>query len=243
MPNFELKKFFLSIEKALPDLKHRIACFDADGTLWKNDVDFCFLNYQIQNHLLKKRNCVEKAQEIYLKDHVQSCTLLAQRNEGLSLSDLKKWSHDCFSKNPLYIFPFQREIISFLKKHSTTVYVVTASPQWLVEEAVQFYKLEVDFVIGIKNKVKDGILTNEVELPVSVGKGKVETFLKHSKNQKPFLVSGNTLSDLHLLELSSHLKFVVSSSEKNEPHYESERKLLDRAQKNSWFYTDLINPS
>ena len=240
MPEFELKKIFLSIEKILPALKNKIACFDADGTLWKDDVDFCFLNYQIQNQILKNKDILQKIKEAYLKDHTQACILLAQRNKGYNLEQLQKWSQDCFLKTPLHVFSFQKQILSFLKKHKTTIYVITASPQWLVEAAVNFYHLDIDFVIGIKTKINNNTLTDEVQHPVSVGAGKVDAFLRHSNKQHPFFVSGNTYSDLHILELSSHIKFAVASSQKNESHYESERKLLQLAQDRSWFYKDLL---
>lgn len=236
-----LKNIFSSIEKALPHLQDKIACFDADGTLWKNDVDFHFLAYQKKRDFLNKEHLekVQRAHILYNKNSFQACCLLAQRNAGFKLSQLIRWSQDCFKEKQLEVFSFQRDIISFLKKNGVKIYIVSASPEWLVRQALIHHGLEVDEVVGVRTQVKDDLVTDQLEHPLSIGEKKVDAFLNRSLNKKTFFVAGNTLSDLRLLENSTHLKFSIASAKEGERHYESEQKLLNLAQQNAWFHIHL----
>ena len=246
MNNTKLSFIFSSIEKTLPYISNKIACFDADGTLWKEDVDSCFLEYQKAKHLLPNLPSIlnqKKSQQPSTynpQQHINNCSLLAQRHKGVPLEQFKSWCQEYFNTKPLTVFPFQRKLLSFLKSHKITLYVLSASSELLVKSAVRYYQLPIDHVIGVKTLIKDGVITAQLQHPLSVGSGKVSTFLQKSPKTYPFFVSGNTLSDLSLLKLSTHFKFVIASAFRQDRQYFMERQLLSIAQKNSWFYKDLL---
>ena len=245
-PNTTLNSIFSSIEKTLPYISNKIACFDADGTLWKEDVDASFLEYQKTKHLLSNLPSIinqKKSQQPSTynpQQHIKNCSLLAQRHKGISLNQFKSWCQDYFNTNPLTIFSFQRKLLSFLKSHNITLYVFSASSELLVKSAVLHYKLPIDYVIGVKTLIKEGTITSQLQHPLPVGSGKAMSFLQHSPKIYPFFVSGNTLSDLSLLKLSTHFKFVIASACQQDRQYFMERQLLSIAQQNSWFYKDLL---
>ena len=247
--NTKLSFIFSSIEKTLPYISNKIACFDADGTLWKEDVDSCFLEYQKTKNLLPNLPSImnqKKSQQpssYNPQQHIKNCSLLAQRHKGVSLNQFQSWCQDYFNTNPLTVFPFQRKLLSFLKSHKITLYVLSASSELLVKSAVRYYQLPIDEIIGVKTLIKDGIITSQLQYPLSVGSGKVSAFLQKSPTTYPFFVSGNTLSDLSLLKLSTHFKFVVASACRQDRQYFMERQLLSIAQKNSWLYKDLLTHS
>ena len=117
------------------------------------------------------------------------------------------------------------------------IYVVSASPQWVVEQAVRHYDLPVDCVVGMKTKLDDKkVITDQLVYPLSMEAGKVTAFLERSKNRYPFFASGNTVSDLDLLESSTHIKCVVVKAKKGERQYDSEQVLLSIALQKNWFY-------
>jgi len=226
-----------SIRQAQNVLSHKIAVFDADGTLWPEDVGFGFFEYQIKNNLLPDKDFLENIDECYKANQSKTCAIILQKNKDISFNQYISWCKDFFKTDPLSVFPFQKEIIKYLKKLNVTIYVVSASPQWVVQQAVRHYELPVDCVVGLKTVVDNkGIITDRLVYPMSIASGKVTAFLEKSRNLYPFFVSGNTISDLDLLEFSTHIKCVVAKSEKGERQYESEQVLLSIARQKNWFY-------
>ena len=232
-----LDKLMASIEQAQRGLSHKIAVFDADGTLWPEDVGFGFFEYQIKNNLLSDKDFLRDIDESYKVNQSKTCSIILQKNQGVSLNQYISWCRDFFKTDPLSIFPFQRQLIKYLKELDVTVYVVSASPQWVVEQAVKHYDLPIDFVVGLQMVVDSkGVITDQLVYPLSIGSGKVAAFLKRSNNIYPFFASGNTVSDLDLLESSTHIQWVIAQAPKGERQYDSEQVLLSIALQKKWFY-------
>ena len=239
MMQTSLDKLMVSIKQAQHGLSHKIAVFDADGTLWPEDVGFGFFEYQIKNNLLPHKDFFKNINECYKTNQIKTCSIILQKNKGVLFNQYTSWCKEFFQTNPLNVFPFQKELIKYLKKLNVTVYVVSASPEWVVQQAVRHYELPIDCVVGLKTVVDTkGVITDQLVYPLSIGSGKVTAFLEKSKNLYPFFVSGNTLSDLDLLESSTHIQFVVAQAQKEERQYESEQVLLSIACQKNWFYFD-----
>ncbi|MDE0151849.1 MAG: HAD family hydrolase [Bdellovibrionales bacterium] len=232
-----LDKLMVSIEQAQRGLSHKIAVFDADGTLWPEDVGFGFFEYQVKNNLLPYKDFFKSIDECYKENKIKTCSIILQKNKGVLFDQYLSWCQSFFKTDPLTIFSFQKELIKYLKKLDVTVYVVSASPQWVVQQAVRHYELPVDVVVGLKTVVDDKrVITDQLVYPLSMDSGKVTAFLERSKNIYPFFASGNTVSDLDLLESSTHIKCVVAKAQKEERQYESEQVLLSIARQKNWFY-------
>ena len=232
-----IDKLMADIEQVQPGLSHKIAVFDADGTLWPEDVGFNFFEYQVKNNLLPEKDFLKNINKCYKENQSKTCSIILQKNKGVPLDQYVSWCRDFFQMNPLTIFSFQQKLIRYLKKIGAVVYVVSASPERVVEQAVQHYNLPVDFVVGMKTVVDHNqVMTDQMVYPLSVGSGKVSAFLAKSQNLYPFFVSGNTVSDLDLLESSTHIKCVVAKSKKGERQYDSEQVLLSIACQKKWFY-------
>ena len=229
----QFKKLISSIQEnqnSLPD-DNRIAVFDADGTLWPEDIGFGFFKYQV------KKKVIPDILVNYKKKPKTVCSLMVQNNKGVFFKQYLKWCRDYLKTKPLKVFDFQKKLIEVLRNFNTKIYVVSASCEWLVQESLRYYKIPVDQVIGVKTQIKEGKITDKLIHPLPVGEGKVKAFLEKSQN-KPFFVSGNTLSDLELLNLSKCIKWVVALAKKEERQYENEQALLILAQKKNWFYVD-----
>ena len=232
-----LDKLMTSIERVQHGLSHRIAVFDADGTLWPEDVGFGFFEYQVKNNLLPYKDFFKNINECYRDNQIKTCSIILQKNKGVLFDQYISWCKEFFKTDPLKVFSFQKKLIKYLKKLDVTVYVVSASPQWVVEQAVKYYELPIDCVVGLKTVVDgEGFITDQLVYPLSMDSGKVTAFLEKSKNLYPFFVSGNTLSDLDLLESSTHIQFVVAQAQKEERQYGSEQILLSIARQKNWFY-------
>ena len=92
--------------------------------------------------------------DYYQKDHRHElCQQFLKKQAGLSFDQFEAVTEKALEKTPLTVFPFQRELLSYLKKQKVKIVVVTASIQWLVEIAVKKYNLPVDQVIGSRSEL------------------------------------------------------------------------------------------
>ena len=172
----DLSQFFQQAEKLIPQIPNKTAVFDADGTLWREDVGFGFFKYQLEHSLVKNPPDPKKTNEQYKRDPKTVCSRMVQMNQGVSHKLYLSWCRNFVKSQPLNVFSFQRKIISFLKNKGVKIYVVSASPEWVVREAVQHCDLPVDEVVGVKTLVQDGVITDQLHYPLSIADDKPRAF-------------------------------------------------------------------
>lgn len=233
----DLSKLFKSIDLALDAGAEPIAAFDADGTLWDMDMGEHFFHYQIEKKLLKDLppNPWDFYWEWHERDTKAAFLWLAQINKGVPIETVRQWSQDCTNNTKVPVFSGVRKLIDHLHKRNVQVYVVTASIKWAVEPGAALLGIPRDNVIGIKTKVKDGIVTDEQEGPITWREGKV-LGLFEATGKKPFLCAGNTMGDLALLENATHLRVVNAAVAEDHSNYSTERELIAVAKKHGWFH-------
>ncbi len=213
-------------------LSKNLVAMDADGTLWPEDANNILLEYEIKNNL---RDLSDLLDLRYRSDgfRYKRCELFAERQAGFTLQEFKSYCHKALSETSLHIFPFQRELLKYIKQKSMKVFIVTASVQWLVEAAVELYNLPVDGVLGVQTKLEESIITEELLRPAPIAGFKAEVFLKHNKGIPCFLAGGNTSSDIPLLEMAE-APFVVHSADRENENFSAEKRLKKMALKNNW---------
>jgi len=220
-----------------------IAVFDADGTLWQEDANQILLDYQIeqeQKDKKRKKNFVELLKNYYQRHHRDKlCELFLKKQTGLSLTEFQSQSQKALSQTSLTVFPFQKELLKYLKKQGLKTVVITASIQWLVQLIVKKKDLPVDQVLGCHTELdpsdgnKEFIISDRIVKPSTATHSKAEIFLKeHSKNSC-FLAIGNTMSDLPLLELAK-VPVVVHSAKKGSLLFEKEQEMKQLALAKKW---------
>ena len=235
---FDLGLFEKKLKAALPQIKNKTAVFDADGTLWKEDIGFGFFNYQKENHLLSKP--IPDIENIYKKNPKKACALIVQISKGASYKHFLSCCDEYLKTNSLHLFSIQKKIMEFFHENKIEIQIVTASPEWIVERAARHFELPVSLVIGAKTRIDEGgLITDEIIHPLPIGEDKVTCFLKKSKNKKPFFAAGNTLSDLSLLQMATHFRLAVASAPPGHKHYEAERGLQEAARRRSWLRINL----
>ena len=214
------------------------AVFDADGTLWLEDANQVLLNYQL------KRN--RQKFEEFLEDYYQHfhrhllCELFARKQAGLFLKEFQDQARASLEESPLHVFPFQKKLLSYLKRQDMKIIVVTASIQWLVELAVKIDRLPVDQVLGCRTELEEGDkISDRIVKPSPPLHSKGEVFLQYNKRDSCFLAGGNTLTDRPLLELAE-LAFVVHSAKKDSVIFSSERKMRELALQKKWLLFETI---
>ena len=115
-------------------------------------------------------------------------------------------------------------LINLLKSNGIEVWIITASIEVLVKEAVKYFNIQAK-VIGVKNTIIDNTFTAQLEKPLSMFEGKVECIKKFIDPKKsPLLGAGDSIYDLPMLE---YCKTKVVVDRKN--------ALAAKAKENNWF--------
>ena len=226
----EIKKKIL---QASQGKKVLISIFDADGTLWPEDINHIFLDYLEKTNLRKVKDLLS---DKYSDDTQRSkrCSIFAERQQGFRIEEFKEHLNKALDACMPSCFSFQKELFHFLKQNQHQIYIVTASLSYLVKECCLRIPLNYDKIIGVETLVEAGIVTDKIITPLPYGEGKKQAFLQASGGQTPVFTAGNTTSDQALLELSE-VGLVVSSASRGSENFPSEQKMQDLAKKKDWF--------
>jgi phosphoserine phosphatase len=228
-----------AIDAALTAGAKPIAAFDADGTLWNTDLGENFFDYQIRNRLLPSlpQNAWEHYRFMHDQNPEESFLWLAKINAGIPLETIRGWARDAVEGMPvLPIFEGMKDVINYLQKVNVDIYVVTASIKWAVEPGAERLGIPAHRVLGVETAISRGIVTEQPQGVVTWREGKVTGLLDATKKESPFLSAGNTMGDLALLDAASHIRLVNVAAPHGDRNFESERKLLELAQKRGWFH-------
>ena len=217
-------------EEALSPL---FSAFDADGTLWKEDVNNIFLHYEEKHNLRKVAYLMDK-EFSPSTERWKRCRQFACEQAGFTLEEFRHHCRKALQEHPLNPFPIQKKLLSYLKSKNHFIYVVTSSIKWLVEEACQLYDLPIDKVIGVETVIKEGLITDQIIQPLPHRMGKKTAFLKSTENHVPVFAAGNTQSDVPLLEMAK-VRLVIHSSQKGSEDFKSEQATEALAKKEGWF--------
>lgn len=130
----------------------------------------------------------------------------AQILAGAKENDVRNLATAYFAKTlKPHLFAPSLELIQKLKEEGIEVIIITASPRLYVQGAAPLLGLSFNEVYGMETKVQKGIVTDQMVLPLTTGKGKIEkieeivrqkgagkTFVlagvgNHNSNDMPFL--------------------------------------------------------
>ena len=159
----------------------------------------------ILNRMVKDGNNVGKA---YVEDRAH---FLA----GMTPEEVANLGYDCYVESYQgKFYPEMKQLIANLKEYGFEVWILTASPEFLYQKFLseELGTPEVN-ILGMKSVVVNGVLTNEIVLPIPQDDGKanvIPTFIK----TRPLVVGGNSRGDMDMLNQSCGLKIVVNPDDK-----------------------------
>lgn len=239
-----LTKLIAQVEDFLnhnPKGKH-IAAFDADGTCWFNDVGRDFYLHQC-NTVFKDRWRWEDYTERERQDVGESLWWLAEINQGVGTVELVQQASQALQiQGQLQLIPSQQHLIEFLNSKGVEVFIVTASIKWSILPAAETLKIDADHVLGVTTMLDaEGRLTLNRKEPITWREGKPKALLEATQGISPFLCSGNTTSDLPLLESASHFRISINSVDEQDSIFVSEQKLKAISEERRWLHFDYLN--
>jgi phosphoserine phosphatase len=229
------------------------AVFDFDNTCIVNDIGEATLAYMARNNLFKDKNLLKGKFENYSKAVFENYYKLLDNGRieeayqfaskilsGFSVDDISSLANKVIEfegKNIGTAELFGRkiakgikprsqtiELINFLKDNKVAVWIVSASLEILVRQALKHFDIEAN-LIGVRNIVIEGKTTSELKKPLSIIGGKVGCIKKFiNKERKPLLGAGDSINDLPMLEYCE-IKAVV----------DRQNELSEKAKQNNWF--------
>lgn len=204
-----LAPFSLQVRAVITDVAtrpgKRVACLDADGTLWAEDIGEAFFRWLIAGHLLTYVDCnkdvYSEYEERVRKNRAEGYAWAVQCMAGLAERDVVMWCRQMAAAWPNYR-PQMRELVKGLSKSGVDVWLVSASNIWLVRAAAPYLGADPEKVIAISVEVQDGVLTDRIVRPIICNEGKVEA-IKEKIGRAPDLAVGDSLGDLEMLEYAN----------------------------------------
>ncbi|MBI2945558.1 MAG: haloacid dehalogenase-like hydrolase [Candidatus Wallbacteria bacterium] len=189
------------------------AVFDADHTLWVDDVGEGFFEWLVRTGRLPRVGGTENPFEEYVRieksDKLRAYGMAVTRMAGLAESDVTRWAASYFRVVfARRVYAAQRNLIRALQGKGWDVWIVSASNRWIVQAGAPYLGVAPSRVVGIDLVVRDGVLTSELAYPVTWGLGKVAA-IERFIGARPDFASGDSRGDLEMMEQARRLALLV----------------------------------
>lgn len=224
-----LDTFFAKAKQS--GVSRKIAVFDADGTLWHDDVGDIFLTQGFSRSVFPKEASLAEYEKLHEQSPASAYELLVKWLDGKQESFIWETCHKILKDHSPKPFDGQQALVKKLKEEGFEIWVISASPWWMVVAAAQeYYGVPPERVLAARTKVDaQGILLSNMLYNVPFRETKV-TALQRFVCAQPHMVAGNSMGDWSLLHQSLWLSLVIHGQNPSEPYFDSEVKLLEKVQ-------------
>ena len=217
----------------------KVAVFDADGTLWHDDLGEAFFKYQIEHKLAPGLKGIADPWSHYRAlcktNTAAAYGWLAQINAGLPDNELLLQARAFYTgafKDK--INPNLRSLIQNLKNNNFEVWICTASIRWAIAPAMLDLNLDPRFLIAVDVQLDSkNRLTSKVVDPIPYRPGK-KIWLDRKLPNPPLLVAGNSMGDLEMMSMALKLPLTIIFLPHLPEIKESEEGLMIEASKRGW---------
>ena len=207
----------------------KLACFDADGTLWNEDIGEAFFRWLVAGKLLPHRDCKSDLWAEYEarvdENRALGYAWAVQSMVDIPESDIVRWSNQLAAAWPNYR-PAMAELAYGLAESGFDVWIVSASNQWTVRAAAPTMKFDPEKVIGMQSTVENGLMTETMVEPLICNAGKV-TAIKQKFGRLPDISFGDSMGDFEMLS-ASRQPIVIGRNDK------PNKALMAEAAKRGW---------
>jgi len=208
--------------------------FDADYTLWRDDIGYRAWAHALSHELLREEAVEPISAELQgvgapprLEPHADAAQLMelyrmgAVTDEALievMVSCFAGWTESelkelgsCLARDTLsdQVYDGIRELLEQLRRRGHSLFLISASAEWLVAGAIEALGLEFDGVYGVRVRLDGERLTGRMERPVPYHAGKAELWAARF-DAPPVAAFSDSASDEALLALGSHLAGAVN---------------------------------
>lgn len=212
---WDLKHLPSFVDQLPKNGKGKVALFDADGTLWRDDVADDFTKHAIDSGVLKEGHLWSQYLKIYAENPPEGCRFLLNLYKGVLHDQVKTSAQKWWSgqRNRNWVVEVMAAL-GELHQRGYEIWVVTASPTDLIAPIMDF--LPVDRVIGIDFEVdSEGHLTGAHSGILCAHHGKAEkvNHLLKSQSLEICFSAGNSMMDIPMIEVSRVIRWAVYPNE------------------------------
>jgi phosphoserine phosphatase len=206
-----------------------VAAFDADGTLWRDDVGEAFLRHLVHVKWVKLpdgRDPYEEYERRVEQDRKSGYAFAAQLQAGLEVQALAAEAEK-FARVwvPPRLVAAVQELRDACEQHALRPAVVSASPLTIVHAAAPIAGIPSDRCLGIEVRVSQGRFTDRVIDPVPFADGKFAALQTRGWDDVALACGDSLLGDLDLLS-AADLAVAVAPSARS--------PLADEARSRGW---------
>jgi len=226
-----IKQFSLPRPGAQPG---PLAVFDADGTLWADDLGESFFQWLIAEKKLLRPGPTPYEdpwaayQTLCSRDPGAAYASLGPQLVGLSEAQIREDSRDHFTATfSSRIYEAQRSLVQRFLKAGWEVWICSATCRVVVEAGAEAFGIPNHQVMGVEVEIAEGLFTDKLIPPVTYRHGKVEAITQNI-GRAPQFVSGNSMTDLEMLKMAQELGLVINPSDELTDHARDQRWLIQR---------------
>jgi phosphoserine phosphatase len=198
--------------------QHKLACFDADGTLWAEDLGEALFRWLAAGDLLPHLGRGIDPHAVWheyeakvAKNRADGYAWAVQCMAGLKEADLVTWCRQLASAWPTYR-PAMAGLVKGLRHAGYEVWLVSASNRWVIEAGAAWVGAKPDQVLGMGVELDGPRLSERRVTPLTCNQGKVDA-IRQRLGRTPDLAVGDSLGDLEMLE-SAALPLVIGRHDK-----------------------------
>jgi HAD superfamily phosphoserine phosphatase-like hydrolase len=185
----------------------KLACFDADGTLWNEDIGEAFFRWLIAGNLLPGLDCMNRDIWAEYEARVDENRALGyawavQLMAGIPESDIVRWSVQLAAAWPNYR-PAMAKLVKGMAEFGFDVWIVSATNQWTVRAAAPKMNFDPAKVIAMASQPKNGMMTASMVEPLICNAGKVAA-IQAKFGRLPDISFGDSMGDFEMLSASAH---------------------------------------
>ncbi len=165
--------------------------------------------------LLSREACdwMDARYRAYLRGEVSElaiCGEMVQIYRDLREAELRRATHTFFERTVrARIFPEMLELCHQLQTQGVTLWAVSSTNNWLIEDGVKDFGIPAERVLAARVRVTNGLITEEL-LDVPTDEGKAQS-LARAGLEHPDAVFGNSIHDAAMLAIAKH-PFAVNPS-------------------------------
>jgi len=191
----------------------RLALFDADGTLFRDDVADDFTRWLIDSGRAPHGELWDEYLKVYRGDHAAGCRFLLRLYAGLSIDELRRLNRCWWEGHARRRWIVEAlEALHWLAEHDYEVWIVTGSPTDVMTPLPDF--LPISRVVGMDFELDAaGLITGRVEGISCADDGKADKVLALSGGRSVAFAAGNGSLDEAMMALAGEHAWGVYPNE------------------------------
>ncbi len=173
------------------------------------------MRWSMDSGLLSREACdwMDARYRAYLRGEVSElaiCGEMVQIYRDLREAELRRATHLFFESTIRpRIFPEMQQLCDRLHAAEVTLWAVSSTNNWLIEDAVKDFSIPAERVLAARARVTNGLIQAEL-LDVPTDEGKAAS-LARAGVERPDAVFGNSIHDAAMLAIARH-PFAVNPS-------------------------------